>query len=223
MAAAVTTEPLPDGGRPPVPLGRRVELPQRGTTFVREVPGPPGAPTLLAPPRLGCERGTELVPGVRAPLRALPAARARPARPRPRRAQLARVPSRRLCRRLRRDAGRHRDDGPGHRGRLLDGRPGRSAALAPPPRPRRRTRPVRDQRGLPPRPRLPARVAGVDARLGRGRPGRGARARPCIGAERRVAPQRVTDVGRGRDAPPRLADDPRGRPLAHDVPRGLDR
>lgn len=32
---------------PPLPLGRRVELPGRGTTFVREVAGPPGAPTLL--------------------------------------------------------------------------------------------------------------------------------------------------------------------------------
>ena len=31
----------------PIPLGRRVELPGRGTTFVREVPGPPGAPTLV--------------------------------------------------------------------------------------------------------------------------------------------------------------------------------
>lgn len=31
----------------PVPLGRRVELPGRGTTFVREVDGPPGAPTLV--------------------------------------------------------------------------------------------------------------------------------------------------------------------------------
>jgi 3-oxoadipate enol-lactonase len=40
--------PGPDGGlRPPVPLGRRVELPGRGTTFVREVAGPAGAPTLL--------------------------------------------------------------------------------------------------------------------------------------------------------------------------------
>jgi 3-oxoadipate enol-lactonase len=32
---------------PPLPLGRRVELPGRGITFFREVPGPPGAPTLL--------------------------------------------------------------------------------------------------------------------------------------------------------------------------------
>ncbi len=32
---------------PAVPLGRRVELPGRGTTFVRELAGPPGAPTLV--------------------------------------------------------------------------------------------------------------------------------------------------------------------------------
>jgi 3-oxoadipate enol-lactonase len=31
----------------PIPLGRRVHLPGRGTTFVREVDGPPGAPTVL--------------------------------------------------------------------------------------------------------------------------------------------------------------------------------
>jgi pimeloyl-ACP methyl ester carboxylesterase len=31
----------------PVPWGRRIELPGRGTTFVREVAGPPGAPTLV--------------------------------------------------------------------------------------------------------------------------------------------------------------------------------
>jgi pimeloyl-ACP methyl ester carboxylesterase len=32
---------------PDLPLGRRVELPGRGTTFVREVGGPEGAPTVL--------------------------------------------------------------------------------------------------------------------------------------------------------------------------------
>jgi pimeloyl-ACP methyl ester carboxylesterase len=32
---------------PPLPLGRRVELPGRGITFFREVQGPPGAPTVL--------------------------------------------------------------------------------------------------------------------------------------------------------------------------------
>lgn len=33
--------------RPSLPAGRELELPGRGTTFVREVAGPPGAPTLL--------------------------------------------------------------------------------------------------------------------------------------------------------------------------------
>ena len=37
----------PRGQVPPLPPGRHVELPGRGTTFVREVAGPPGAPTLL--------------------------------------------------------------------------------------------------------------------------------------------------------------------------------
>lgn len=32
---------------PPLPRGREVHLPGRGSTFVREVPGPPGAPTVL--------------------------------------------------------------------------------------------------------------------------------------------------------------------------------
>lgn len=32
---------------PPLPYGRRVDLPGRGTTFVREVAGPQGAPTVL--------------------------------------------------------------------------------------------------------------------------------------------------------------------------------
>lgn len=34
-------------GAPPLPPGRAVELPGRGTTFVRELPGPIGAPTVL--------------------------------------------------------------------------------------------------------------------------------------------------------------------------------
>jgi 3-oxoadipate enol-lactonase len=45
---APLAETLPDApGGPPIPLGRRVELPGRGTTFVREVEGPPGAPVVL--------------------------------------------------------------------------------------------------------------------------------------------------------------------------------
>ncbi len=34
-------------GEAPLPRGERVTLPDRGTTFVRTVPGPPGAPTVL--------------------------------------------------------------------------------------------------------------------------------------------------------------------------------
>jgi len=39
--------PLPLAPPPGVPDGRFVELPGRGTTFVREAEGPPGAPTLM--------------------------------------------------------------------------------------------------------------------------------------------------------------------------------
>jgi pimeloyl-ACP methyl ester carboxylesterase len=44
-APEVETDGVP--GPPGLPLGRRVELPGRGTTFVRELAGPPGAPTVL--------------------------------------------------------------------------------------------------------------------------------------------------------------------------------
>ncbi len=37
----------PDIGRPPLPVGREVELPGRGRTFVRELAGPEGAPTVF--------------------------------------------------------------------------------------------------------------------------------------------------------------------------------
>ena len=40
----IADSPFPTPG---LPEGRFVELPSRGTTFVRELPGPPGAPTLL--------------------------------------------------------------------------------------------------------------------------------------------------------------------------------
>lgn len=42
--ADVTVHPV---GGPPLPMGERIVLPGRGTTFVRRVQGPPGAPTLL--------------------------------------------------------------------------------------------------------------------------------------------------------------------------------
>jgi 3-oxoadipate enol-lactonase len=45
-AQATDSTVFPVGG-PPLPMGKRLELPGRGTTFVRQVEGPPGAPTLL--------------------------------------------------------------------------------------------------------------------------------------------------------------------------------
>jgi pimeloyl-ACP methyl ester carboxylesterase len=45
MAGRVSDQARVNG--PPLPFGRRVELPGRGTTFVREAAGPPGAPTVL--------------------------------------------------------------------------------------------------------------------------------------------------------------------------------
>ncbi|MEY2447865.1 MAG: hypothetical protein QOH79_1341 [Acidimicrobiaceae bacterium] len=43
-AADLTVYPV---GGPPLPIGKRLVLPGRGTTFVRQVEGPAGAPTLL--------------------------------------------------------------------------------------------------------------------------------------------------------------------------------
>src|SRR5206468_1976231 len=39
---------------PELPAGYHLEIPGRGTTFVAEVPGPPGAPTLLLLHALAC-------------------------------------------------------------------------------------------------------------------------------------------------------------------------
>lgn len=45
--AVVAAPPESEPAGPPLPLGHRVQLPGRGTTFYREVPGPPGAPTVV--------------------------------------------------------------------------------------------------------------------------------------------------------------------------------
>jgi len=45
MAIVEAAAPATTG--PPLPMGRRIVLRKRGTTFVREVEGPPGAPTVL--------------------------------------------------------------------------------------------------------------------------------------------------------------------------------
>src|SRR5262245_45927584 len=47
LASTAPSDLQAEPGGPPIPLGRRVELPGRGTTFVREVGGPVGAPTVL--------------------------------------------------------------------------------------------------------------------------------------------------------------------------------
>ena len=47
MSVATTDDGPEAVGGPPIPMGRRVDLPGRGTTFVRELAGPPGAPTVL--------------------------------------------------------------------------------------------------------------------------------------------------------------------------------
>lgn len=44
MADATATRP---SWAPPLPPGRQIEVPGRGTTFIRELPGPPGASTLV--------------------------------------------------------------------------------------------------------------------------------------------------------------------------------
>lgn len=44
---AAIAEATVDGPSPTFAPGRRLELPRRGTTFIREMPGPEGAPTLL--------------------------------------------------------------------------------------------------------------------------------------------------------------------------------
>ena len=149
---------------------------------------------------------------------------ARPARPRPWPAHPPDLPARRLRRRLRRHArrARHRS---GDRRRLLDGRPGRAAALAPPPRPRRRARALRDHGRL--HADAGRRLAYQAWMLGCGQRGAAsvgdaAAARPCPRSS--MAGPVDAGVGRGRDAPPRLAHDRRGRPLDQHVPRGpLDR
>ncbi len=38
---------VPEIGKPSLPRGRQIELPKRGTTFIREVDGPTGAPTVV--------------------------------------------------------------------------------------------------------------------------------------------------------------------------------
>ena len=117
--------------------GRRSSCPAGARPSCARSPGPPGAPTLLLLHGWVASGGLNWFQAFEPLARALPRDRPRPARPRPRPALPPHLPARRLRRRLRGDARRARHR-PGHRGRLLDGRPGRAAAVAPAPRPRRR-------------------------------------------------------------------------------------
>jgi len=48
LRAESASDAAPESGAPPfLATGRAVTLPGRGTTFVREVAGPPGAPTVM--------------------------------------------------------------------------------------------------------------------------------------------------------------------------------
>ena len=185
-----------------LPPGRRVDLPGRGTTFVRELPGPPGAPVVvllhgwtvsadlnwfacyealgrryrvLAIDHRGHGRG------LRAP---------------------AAVPARRLRRRRRRTVRGARHPAR-HPGRLLDGRPHRAAHLAPPPPARRRARALRHGPVLPHRRTAGRRVldaAGVRQRGAvHARPGATGRGRPA--ARTAARPRPVRALGGARRSP----------------------
>ena len=128
-----------------VPAGRRVRLPGRGTTFVRDVAGPIGAPTVVLLARPRCHGLDQLAGRVRCPLVAVPGRRPRPSRPRARRPVTVAVPARGL-RRRRGATGRRPRHRSRHRRRLLDGRTGGAARSPPSPVARRRPGVVRDQR-----------------------------------------------------------------------------
>ena len=126
-----------------VPRGRRVALPGRGTTLIRDVAGPPGAPTVVLLHGLGRDRVDQLAGSVRRARAVVPSRRPRSGRPRRRRQIAVAVPARGLRRRRRPPGGRARDRARRHR-RVLDGRTGRPPRTAPPSVARERSRAVRD-------------------------------------------------------------------------------
>ncbi len=209
--------PGPDGRpRPPIPLGRRVSLPGRGTTFVREVAGPPGAPTLLllhgwvASGGLNWFRafetlGTEfhiLAPDLRGHARG---------------PLDGRVPTHRLRRRPRgppRHAGRRSRA----RRRLLDGRLGGPTARSSAPRAGRRARALRDRAPVLPQ-ACPGAADRQPARRGRerGAPRRTHHARSFGTATSPAVTTTLTPAGlhamdSRRVPPPRRATPLRGGP-----------
>ena len=87
---------------PWLPPGRYVWLPGRGRTFVRELAGPPGAPTLILLHGWTATADLNWFACFAPARRALPRRRPRPSRPRPRPALDRAVPPRALRRRRRR-------------------------------------------------------------------------------------------------------------------------
>ncbi len=187
--------------------------------------GPPGAPTLLLLHGWVAERGPQLVPDVRAAARALQHRGPRPARPRARPAHPQDLPARRLRRRLRGDAGsaRHRT----RSSRLAIRWAARSRSCCGAATATSSTDSCCARRPLDFAPNRFTRNLYQATMLERDRDWRASRGRHgCCTPVPMVQHASVDDahVGRGRDAPPRLAHDRRGRPFDQHLQRdALDR
>ena len=195
---------------PPLPPGRYVDLPGRGTTFIREVPGPAGGTRARPAPRVDRHGRHQLVPILRGPRSALPCDRPRPPRTRARAVVAGTVPPSRLRRRRGGAGGRagHRQCDPG---RLLDGRARRAARLAPPPGARPGPGPVRDGQAVRQQPRRAADVLRHGC-VGPGvTPKPGHAARPPLGRLPRPAGAPVRRLGDGAGQPAQLDQDPGSR------------
>ena len=225
MAAAVTAHRCRSPGHR-LPPGRRIELPRRGTHLRprgrRARPARRPCSSCTAGSRAAASTGSRPSSRSREHFRV---DRPRPPRPRPRPAHPPRLPARRLRRRLRGDARRARHR-PGDRGRLLDGRPGRAAAVAPPPRPRRRAScSARPRAGfMPNRARASRTSRGCSLRSSAARVAALAPPLPSVPDAPAPAADACPTWTAAETAPPRLAHDRRGRPLDQHVPRRpLDR
>ena len=147
-ASAGARRVLPQPTPGPTPVGRLVDLPGRGRTFVIDVPGPtPDGAHCRAAARARLYGVPQLGARPRRALAALPGDHPRPALARTRH-PLPALPLRRLRRRRGRRDGRARGREGGHRG-LLDGWRHRPADVAPAPGARGRAGAVLDGAQLP--------------------------------------------------------------------------
>ena len=196
------TEVAPE---PPLPRGRAHRAGRAGHHLRPDHRRPARRAHRRAAARLDRQRRAQLVHRVRSAVAALPRDRARPARPRARHPLAAALPPRRL-RRRRRGAARPAGRRAGDRRRLLDGRTGRAAAVAPAPRAGGGAGAVRHV--LPVRPRRPraADLRHDDGHRGRHHPHRRA---PQPGVHRVDAA--LGAAGRTPPGPPACAPGRRGR------------